>query len=206
MKCSKTSWLWANTGRWHGTPHQHWRWKLNTGFHATWILCFSTLSPDSGTLIYKGNARFTLIREHNFWRLSSSPVLFVLSPGETLLTLSSCSRVAWHKESNSWIPCLSWVSSWWLLKRWLQLQSTLCESPPYSWMGFVSQFSPRCGYPYSLYTFFLPHFFRPFTCLLMCLDSKLCEQPSFLAITFCVLPSLCKMAMVVFWTTVKSEV
>ncbi len=42
----------------------------------------------SGTLISKGNAKFTFIREHNFGPLSSSPVLFVFSPGETLLTLS----------------------------------------------------------------------------------------------------------------------
>ncbi len=32
--------------------------------------------------------KFTFIREHNFGPLSSSPVLFVFSPGETLLTLS----------------------------------------------------------------------------------------------------------------------
>ncbi len=31
---------------------------------------------------------------------------------------------------------------------------TLCESPPHFWMGFVSQSSPGCGYPYCLYTFF----------------------------------------------------
>ncbi len=45
---------------------------------ATWILCLSSLPPDSGTLISKGNAKFTFIREHNFGPLSSSPVLFVL--------------------------------------------------------------------------------------------------------------------------------
>ncbi len=53
-----------------------------------WILCLSSLPPDSGTLISRGNAKFTFIREHNFGPLSSSPVLFVFSPGETLLTLS----------------------------------------------------------------------------------------------------------------------
>ncbi len=59
-----------------------------TGHQETWILCLSSLPPDSGTLISKGNAKFTFIREHNFGPLSSSPVLFVFSPGETLLTLS----------------------------------------------------------------------------------------------------------------------
>ncbi len=99
MKCSKTSWYtavltldlrkqWTNTSRWHGTPNHHWLWKLYTGPQATWILCLSSLPPDSGTLISKGNAKFTFIREHNFGPLSSSPVLFVFSPDETLLTLS----------------------------------------------------------------------------------------------------------------------
>ncbi len=63
--------------------------SFGTGPQATWILCLSSLPPDSGTLISKGNAKFTLIREHNFGPLSSSPVLFVFSPGEALLTLSS---------------------------------------------------------------------------------------------------------------------
>ncbi len=98
MKCSKTSWYTAVLTldpRKHsgptpadGTPNHHWLWKLYTGPQATWILCLSSLPPDSGTLIYKGNAKFTFIREHNFGPLSSSPVLFVFSPDETLLTLS----------------------------------------------------------------------------------------------------------------------
>ena len=51
-------------------------------------MCLSSLHPDSGTLISNGNAKLTFIREHNFGPFSSSPVLFVFSPGETLLTLS----------------------------------------------------------------------------------------------------------------------
>ncbi len=54
---------WTNTSRWHGTPNHHWLWKLYTGPQATWILCLSSLPPDSGTLISKGNAKFTFIRE-----------------------------------------------------------------------------------------------------------------------------------------------
>ncbi len=54
--------------------------------------------------------------------------------------------------------------------------------------------------------FFLPHLFLPFASLLMCLDTELCEQPASFAMTFCFLPSLCKVSMVVFWTTVKSAV
>ncbi len=100
MKCSKTSWYTAVLTldlRKHSgptpaddmaPPNHHWLWKLYTGPQATWILCLSSLPPDSGTLISKGNAKFTFIREHNFGLFSSSPVLFVFSPGETLLTLS----------------------------------------------------------------------------------------------------------------------
>ncbi len=83
---------------------------------------------------------------------------------------------------------------------------SLWISPHNFWMGFVSQSSPGCGYPYCLYTFSLPHLFLPFASLLMCLDTELCEQPASFAMTFCVLPSLCKVSMVVFWTTVKSAV
>ncbi len=52
----------GNTSRWHGSPNHHWLWKLHTGLQATWILCLSTLPPDSGTLISKLNAKFTLQR------------------------------------------------------------------------------------------------------------------------------------------------
>ncbi len=99
MKCSKTSWYTAVLTldlRKHSgptpaddmAPQTITDWKLYTGPQATWILCLSSLPPDSGTLISQGNAKLTLIREHNFGPLSSSPVLFVFSPGETLLTLS----------------------------------------------------------------------------------------------------------------------
>merc|ERR1712212_71001 len=72
--------------------------------------------------------------------------------------------------------------------------------------GFVVTILSRARLSLELVHFFLPHFFRPFACLLMCLDTELCEQPASLEITFCVLPSLCKVLMVVFWTTVESEV
>ena len=41
---------------------------------------------------------------------------------------------------------------------------------------------------------------------IFCLDTALCEQPASLAMTFCVIPSLCRLSMIVFWTTVKSTV
>ncbi len=38
---------WTNTSRWHGTPNHHWLQKLHTWLQAAWILCLSSLPPDS---------------------------------------------------------------------------------------------------------------------------------------------------------------
>ncbi len=74
-------WPWTSentvdhTSRWHGTPNHHWLWKLYTGPQATWILCLSSLPPDSGTLISKGNAKFTFHQRTLLWttQQQSSP-------------------------------------------------------------------------------------------------------------------------------------
>ncbi len=42
---------WTNTSRWHCTPNHHRLWKLNTGLQATWAMSFSTLPPESRTLV-----------------------------------------------------------------------------------------------------------------------------------------------------------
>ncbi len=51
VDCGLQKTQWTNTSRWHGSPNHHWLRKLHTGLQATWILCLSTLPPDSGTLI-----------------------------------------------------------------------------------------------------------------------------------------------------------
>ncbi|XP_066533930.1 uncharacterized protein [Hoplias malabaricus] len=68
---------------------------------------------DSGTLVSKGNASFTFIREHNFGPLSSSPVRFVFSPGETLLTLSFVQE--WLDTRD--VTAETYVCVWWFLKQ-----------------------------------------------------------------------------------------
>ncbi len=102
MKCSKTSWYTAVLTldlRKHSgpTPADDMAPQTITDCGNFTLdlkqrgFCASPLflqTSSSGTLISKGNAKFTFIREHNFGPLSSSPVLFVFSPGETLLTLS----------------------------------------------------------------------------------------------------------------------
>ncbi len=57
-------------------------------------------------------------------------VLFLHSPGKTLLTLSLV-----QKWLGSPFPEDVWA--WWLLMHWLQLQSTPCEAPPSVWISFA---------------------------------------------------------------------
>ncbi len=75
---------WTNTSRWHYTPNHHRLWKLNTGLQATWAMSFSTLPPDSSTLVSKWNTKLALIWKEDFGPLGNSPVL-LLSPGKTPL-------------------------------------------------------------------------------------------------------------------------
>ncbi len=110
VDCGLQKTQWTNTSRWHGSPNYHIMWKLNTGLQATWILCLSTLLPDSGTLISKLNAKFTFIWKEDFGPLSNSPVLlvFLLSPGKMLLMMF---------RFQKWLgsPLHEDVWAWWLL-------------------------------------------------------------------------------------------
>ncbi len=54
---------WTNSSRWHCTPNHHRLWKLNTELQATWAMSFSTLPPDSRTLVFKWNTKLAL-----FWK------------------------------------------------------------------------------------------------------------------------------------------
>ncbi len=90
---------WTNTSRWHCTPNHHRLWKLNTGLHATWAMSFSTLPPDSRTLVSKWNTKLALIWKEDFGPLGNSPVLLLLSPGKTPLTLSVVQE--WFNKRNT---------------------------------------------------------------------------------------------------------
>ncbi len=114
---------WTNTNRRHGNPHHPWLQKLHAGLQAAWILCLSTLPPDSGTLISKWNSKFTFIWKVDFGPLRSNPVFFLFSPGKMLLTL-----FLFQKRLGSPFPEDIWT--WWLLMRSLQLQFTPCEALP----------------------------------------------------------------------------
>ncbi len=90
---------WTNTSRWHCTPNHHRLWKLNTGLHATWAMSFSTLPPDSRTLVSKWNTKLALFWKEDFGPLGNSPVLLLLSPGKTPLMLSVVQE--WLNKRNT---------------------------------------------------------------------------------------------------------
>ncbi len=143
---------WTNTSRWHGSPNHHWLWKLHNGLQATWILCLSSVPPDSGTLISKWNAKLTFIWKENFGPLSNSSVPFLLSPGKMLLTM-----FLFQKWLGGSFPEDVWA--WWLLMHWLQLQFTPRKALSSVWIGFAWQYSQACGHPCCLCTLLNISFF-----------------------------------------------
>ncbi len=199
VDCGLQKTQWANTSRWHGCPNHHWLWKLHTGLQATWILCLSSLLPDSGILVSKLNEKFTFIWKEDFGLLSNSPVLFLLSPGKMLLTM-----FLFQKWLGSPFPEDVWA--WWLLMHWLQLQFTPCEALPSVWIGFAWQYSQACSHHCCLCTFSYPISSFQSTLHLICFDTALLEQPPLSVMTLRDLPSLWRVSMIVFWTISKSAV
>ncbi len=107
-----------------------------------------------------GNAKFTFIREHNFGPLSSSPVLLSLAQARRfwccLLFKSGLTQGMRQLKPMSCIRLCVVV----LEALTPAAVHSLWISPTF-WMGFVSQSSPGCGYPYCLYTFFYHIFSFP---------------------------------------------
>ncbi len=142
---------WTNTSRRHCTPNHHRLWKLHTGLQATWIQFLSTLPPDSGTMIYKWNAKFAFIWKEDFGPLSNSPVVFLLSPGKMLLTLFLFQKwLGWFlkmsESGDSWFTDSSFSSL--LVKLSQVVESALLDSIlklaviPVACAHFPTQFHP----------------------------------------------------------------
>ncbi len=107
-------------------PNHHRLWKLNTGLQVTWALSFSTLPPDSRTLVSKWNTKLALIWKEDFGPLGNSPVLLLLSPGKT--PLNNCSQIPRHVcVWCSW--CLDPSLSPFLVKFTQILESILLDNP-----------------------------------------------------------------------------
>ncbi len=105
---------WSNTSRWHCTPNHHRLWKLNTGLQATWAMSFSTLTPDSRTLVSKWNTKLALIWKEDFGPLGNSPVLLLLSPSKTPLMTTVAKFLDTSVCGGSW--CLEPSLSTFLVK------------------------------------------------------------------------------------------
>ncbi len=172
---------WTNTSRCHCTPNLHRLWKLNTGLQATWAMSFSTLPPDSRTLVSKLNTKLSLIWKVDFGPLGNSPVLLLLSPGKTPLTTTVAKFLDTSVCGGSW--CLDPSLSPFLVK----------------FTKFLNQFCLtiliRLRFSQLVVHLFLPHFFLPLNFLLTCLDTALCEQPASLAMNVCGLPSLWRVSI-----------
>ncbi len=116
---------WTNTSR--CTPNHHRLWKLNTGLQATWAKNFSTLPPDSRTLVSKLNTKLALIWKEDFGSLGNSPVLLLLSPGKTPLMTTVAKFLDTSVCGGSW--CLDPSLSPFLVKFTQILESILLDNP-----------------------------------------------------------------------------
>ncbi len=133
------------------------------------------------------------------WTTELCPVLFLHSPGKTLLTLSLV-----QKWLGSPFPEDVWA--WWLLMHWLQLQSTPCEAFTSVWISFAWQYSQACSHPCCLCTFFYPNSSFQSTLHSICFDTAHCKQPHLSVMTLCDLPSLWRVSMIIFWIIANSAV
>ncbi len=167
---------WTNTSRCYCTPNHHRLWKLHTGLQATWALSFSALPPDSRTLVSKWNTELALSWKEEFGPLGNSPVLLLLSPGKTPLTTTVAKFLDTSVCGGSW--CHDPSRSPFLVKF---TQIILLDSPHKS-----AVLSVVCA-SYSAFP-------------------ALYEQPAYFAMNVCGLPSLWRVSMIVFWTTVRSAV
>ncbi len=137
-------------------------------------------------------------KKEDFGPLGNSPVLLLLSPGKTPLTLSVVQE--WLNKRNtttvakfldtsvcggSW--CLDPSLSPFLVKFTQILESILLENP-----HKAAVLSVGCAS-------FSSTLFPSTQLSVTCLDTALCEQPASLAMNVCGLPSLWRVSMIVFW-------
>ncbi len=143
-------------------PNHHRLCKLNTGLQETWAMSFSTLPPDSRTLVSKWNTKLALIWKEDFGPLGNSPVLLLLSPGKTLLTTTVAKFLDTSVCGALDALTPASVHSLWSSPKFL---NRVCLT-----------ILIRLRLPRSVVHLFLSHFFLPLNFLLTCLDTALCEQ------------------------------
>ncbi len=90
-------------------------------------MSFSTLPPDSRTLLSKWNTKLALIWKEDFGPQGNSPVLLLLSPGKTPLTTTVAKFLDTSVCGGSW--CLDPSLSLFLVKFIQIFESILLDTP-----------------------------------------------------------------------------
>ncbi len=165
-------------------PNHHRLWKLNTGLQVTCALSFSTLPPDSRTFVFKWNTKLALIWKEDFGPLGNSPVL---------LLLAQVRRLWWPLYNSSTRLCVVL----------LMLDPSL--SP------FLVKFTQILELIFLTilirlrFSRLVVHLF-PSTQLSVNMLGYSTLWTASLVMNVCVLLSLWRVSMIVFWTTVRSAV
>ncbi len=103
---------WTNTSRHHDTPNHHWLRKLHTGLQAAWILCLSSLLPDSRPWFPNEMQNLLLSEKRTldhwatvqfFFSLAQVRLQLQSTPCEALPSVSIC--VAWLYSQACGHPC-----------------------------------------------------------------------------------------------------
>ncbi len=92
-------------------------------------MSFSTLPPDSRTLVSKWNTNLALIWKEDFGPLGNSPVLLLLSPGKMPLTTAVAKFLDTSVCGGSWCLDLSLSLSPFLVKFTQILEFILLDNP-----------------------------------------------------------------------------
>ncbi len=170
-------------------PNHHRLWKLNTGLQETWATSFSSLPPDSRTLVSKWNTKLALIWKEDFGPLGNSPVLLLLAQVRRL----------WRQlYPNSLTLCVV------LLMIWRQPQSIPREVHPNSWVDFA--WDPHKAVVLSVGCASFSSTLFPSTQLSVNMLGYSTLWTASLVMNVCVFSSLWRVSMIVFWTTVRSAV
>ncbi len=183
---------WTNTSRWHCTPNHHRLWKLNTGLQATCAMSFSTLPPDSRTLVSKLNTKLALIWKEDFGPQGNSPVFLLLSPGKTPLMITVAKFLYTSVRGGSW--CLDPSLSPFLVK-FTQILESISLDNPYK----AAVLSAGCAS-------FSSTLFPSTQLSVNMLGYSTLWTDSFFGNECMWLTLLAKVSIIVFWTTVRSAV
>ncbi len=125
-------------------------------------MSFSTLPPDSRSLVSKWNTKLALIWKEDFGPLGNSPVLLLLSPGKTPLTTTVAKFLDTSVCGALDALTPASVHSLWSSPKFLN--------------RFCLTIIIRLRFSRMVVHLFLPHFFLALNFLLTCLDTALCEQ------------------------------